>query len=74
VTCFLKEIQNGKCNSLVPIKVLGAHDLPRTMLSDHIEEWLFTHLEIERQERAANLGKNVEEVFQFSFLHLFTSI
>lgn len=55
-------MENGICKSLAPIKVFGACDLPRTMLSDHIEKWLFTRLEIEREERATNLGKMVEEV------------
>ncbi|XP_078148849.1 putative histone acetyltransferase HAC-like 3 isoform X1 [Carex rostrata] len=62
VTCFSTEMENGICKSLAPIKVFGACDLPRTMLSDHIEKWLFTRLEIEREERATNLGKVVEEV------------
>ncbi|KAJ4770380.1 histone acetyltransferase of the CBP family 12 [Rhynchospora pubera] len=62
VNCFLKEIENGQCESQAPIKVLGACDLPRTRLSDHIEKWLFTHLEIEREERATNSGKTIEEV------------
>lgn len=74
VTCFLKEIENGKCKSLAPVKVLGARDLPRTMLSDHIEKWLFTRLEIEREERATNLGKNIEEVGALFFISTIWSL
>ncbi|XP_073119874.1 histone acetyltransferase HAC1-like [Henckelia pumila] len=44
-----------------PIAV-GAQDLPRTLLSDHIEQRLFRSLEHERKQRAESLGKSPEEV------------
>jgi hypothetical protein len=42
--------------------VLGAKDLPRTVLSDHIEGRLFKRLREERQERATRDGKSFDEV------------
>lgn len=42
--------------------MLGAKDLPRTRLSDFIEERLFKRLEMERRERADSLGKRLEDV------------
>lgn len=41
---------------------MGASDLPRTMLSDHIEQRLFSRLEEERKDRARAAGKNFGEV------------
>ncbi|XP_075512705.1 histone acetyltransferase HAC1-like [Primulina tabacum] len=41
---------------------IGAQDLPRTMLSDHIEQRLFRSLERERKQRAESLGKSPGEV------------
>ncbi|KAG8384530.1 hypothetical protein BUALT_Bualt04G0127500 [Buddleja alternifolia] len=40
----------------------GAQDLPRTMLSDHIEQRLFSNLERERKQRANLEGRSPEEV------------
>jgi E1A/CREB-binding protein len=42
--------------------VLGAKDLPITILSDHIEDRLFKRLKQERQDRAAAAGKSYDEV------------
>jgi len=42
--------------------VPGAKDLPRTVLSDHIEERLFQRLKEERQNRANKCGKKFDEV------------
>lgn len=41
---------------------LGAKDLPRTKLSDHIELRLFKSLDRERKERAKLSGKSPTEV------------
>ncbi|KAH0754061.1 hypothetical protein KY290_024331 [Solanum tuberosum] len=58
--CRLKEIEAGEHVSL-PVSI-GAQDLPRTMLSDHIEQRLFTRLELERNERAKLSGHDANEV------------
>ncbi|CAA6662393.1 unnamed protein product [Spirodela intermedia] len=60
--CYMQEVERGERAPLPPNAVLGAKDLPRTLLSDHIEQRLFTRLKHERQERARSLGKNVDEV------------
>ncbi|XP_078439698.1 histone acetyltransferase of the CBP family 1 isoform X2 [Wolffia australiana] len=60
--CYMKEVENGERSPLPPNTVLGAKDLPRTLLSDHIEQRLSVRLKFERLERARSLGKNVEEV------------
>ncbi|KAG9145913.1 hypothetical protein Leryth_025410 [Lithospermum erythrorhizon] len=58
-SCRLQEIKIGKH---MPRPPLGAKDLPRTKLSDHIELRLHSLLKEERQERAMSLGKCVDEV------------
>ncbi|XP_020572493.1 histone acetyltransferase HAC1-like [Phalaenopsis equestris] len=60
--CCLRDIENGVREPLLRRLVVGAKELPRTKLSDHIEEWLFMRLRDERQERAKKLGKNINEV------------
>ncbi|XP_019195482.1 PREDICTED: probable histone acetyltransferase HAC-like 1 isoform X2 [Ipomoea nil] len=57
--CRLKEIEYGEH---VPFPAIGARDLPRTNLSDHIEDRLFRLLEQEKEQRAKLLGKNLDEV------------
>ncbi|XP_027770128.1 probable histone acetyltransferase HAC-like 1 isoform X1 [Solanum pennellii] len=58
--CCLKEIEAGEH---VPLPVsIGAQDLPRTMLSDHIEQRLFRSLKLERNERAKLSGQDADEV------------
>ncbi|KAL3526686.1 hypothetical protein ACH5RR_011342 [Cinchona calisaya] len=58
--CRLEEIKNGEH---VPLpSAFGAKDLPRTKLSDHIEERLFRQLKREREERAKFLSKDFDEV------------
>ncbi|WOL13825.1 putative histone acetyltransferase HAC-like 1 isoform X1 [Canna indica] len=60
--CYVKEIEIGERKPLPQSAVLGAKDLPRTILSDHIEQRLFKRLKQEKMDRARQLGKNVEEV------------
>eukprot|EP01018_Ginkgo_biloba_P007798 Gb_24654 [translate_table: standard] len=60
--CYVVEVERGERKPLPQSAVLGAKDLPRTHLSDHIEQRLFRRLRQERQERARTLGKSYEEV------------
>ncbi|KAL8136990.1 hypothetical protein V2J09_002991, partial [Rumex salicifolius] len=60
--CYIEEIENGERKPLPQSAVLGAKDLPRTILSDHIEQRLFKRLKYERQERARVQGKSIDEV------------
>ncbi|XP_043708765.1 histone acetyltransferase HAC1-like isoform X2 [Telopea speciosissima] len=60
--CYIKEIERGERKPLPQSAVLGAKDLPRTILSDQIEQRLFRRLKQERQERARLLGKSYDEV------------
>ena len=61
--CLIKEIETGKCVPLPKNGVLGAKDLPRTMLGDHIEQRLLRSLTREKEERAKAEGKNLDEVY-----------
>ncbi|KAK6129097.1 hypothetical protein DH2020_037170 [Rehmannia glutinosa] len=58
--CRLVEIE-AKNHVSIP-SAFGARDLPRTKLSDHIEQRLFRSLEKERKQRADALGKSPGEV------------
>ncbi|KAF6162698.1 hypothetical protein GIB67_022357 [Kingdonia uniflora] len=60
--CYIGEIENGQRKPLPQSAVLGAKDLPKTILSDHIEQRLFRRLRHERQERARSVGKTADEV------------
>ncbi|KAL4652178.1 hypothetical protein ACB092_01G214600 [Castanea dentata] len=60
--CLIKEIETGNCVPLPKNGLLGAKDLPRTMLSDHIEQRLLRSLTREKEERAKAEGKNLDEV------------
>ncbi|PIA36961.1 hypothetical protein AQUCO_03100008v1 [Aquilegia coerulea] len=60
--CYIGEIERGERKPLPQNAVLGAKDLPRTILSDHIEQRLFRRLRQERQDRARLHGKNFDEV------------
>ncbi|KAJ9567631.1 hypothetical protein OSB04_003597 [Centaurea solstitialis] len=60
--CYVDEIERGERMPLPQNAVLGAKDLPRTILSDHIENRLFAKLKQERLERARFHGKSYDEV------------
>nr|ASU54197.1 histone acetyltransferase [Hevea brasiliensis] len=60
--CYISEIERGDRKPLPQSAVLGAKDLPRTILSDHIEQRLFRRLKQERQERARIQVKSYDEV------------
>ncbi|CAA2981094.1 histone acetyltransferase HAC1-like isoform X1 [Olea europaea subsp. europaea] len=60
--CYIEEVERGERMPLPQSAVLGAKDLPRTILSDHIEQRLFRRLKFERQERARLQGKSYDEV------------
>ncbi|CAA7407437.1 unnamed protein product [Spirodela intermedia] len=60
--CYIQEIERGERMPLPQSAVLGAKDLPRTILSDHIEQYLFKRLKQEKMERAKHLGKSVDEI------------
>ncbi|GJT32499.1 putative histone acetyltransferase chromatin regulator PHD family protein [Tanacetum coccineum] len=57
--CRLTDIEDGKW---VPQTLLRAKDLPRTNLSDHIEQRLFTRMKQEREEKAKSQGTELENV------------
>ncbi|KAG6550989.1 hypothetical protein Mapa_007604 [Marchantia paleacea] len=60
--CCMLEIERGERKPLLSSAVLGAKDLPKTFLSDHLEQRLARKLKQERIDRARALGKNVDEV------------
>ncbi|KAJ7962646.1 histone acetyltransferase HAC1-like [Quillaja saponaria] len=60
--CYVQEVERGERKPLPQNAVLGAKDLPRTILSDHIEQRLFRRLKQERQDRARVQGKSYDEV------------
>nr|CAB3448804.1 unnamed protein product [Digitaria exilis] len=60
--CYVDEVKCGLRKPLPQSAVLGAKDLPRTVLSDHIEDRLFKRLKQEKQDRAAAAGKNIDEI------------
>ncbi|KAK4269630.1 hypothetical protein QN277_022761 [Acacia crassicarpa] len=60
--CYIQEVERGERTPLPESAVLGAKDLPRTILSDHLEQRLFGRLKYERQERARLQGKSYDEV------------
>lgn len=60
--CYMAEIERGERTPLPQSAVLGAKDLPRTILSDHIEQRLFRRLKQERLDRAKAQGKSYDEV------------
>ncbi|XP_074296793.1 histone acetyltransferase HAC1-like [Silene latifolia] len=60
--CYILEVERGERTPLPQSAVLGAKDLPTTVLSDHIEKRLFKRLRHERLERARSQGKSYDEV------------
>ena len=60
--CLMEEVERGERKPLPQSAVLGAKDLPRTLLSDHIEQRLVKRLKQERHERARAQGKSFDEV------------
>ncbi|KAL3624661.1 hypothetical protein CASFOL_031329 [Castilleja foliolosa] len=60
--CYIEEVERGERVPLPQSAVLGAKDLPRTILSDHLEQRLFAKLKQERLERARVQGKSYDEV------------
>ncbi|WCJ25417.1 Histone acetyltransferase HAC12 [Euphorbia peplus] len=61
--CCLEEIRNGEYMMLSPkASVFFAKDLPRTLLSDYIEQRLFRRLQQEKEDTANFLGKKLNEV------------
>ncbi|XP_078153512.1 putative histone acetyltransferase HAC-like 1 isoform X2 [Carex rostrata] len=60
--CYIEEVETGERKPLPQSAMLGAKDLPRTILSDHIENRLFKRLKQERQDRANHFGKSFDEV------------
>ncbi|KAG4911888.1 hypothetical protein JHK82_052477 [Glycine max] len=63
--CRLKEIGNGMHAPLPKTAAMfSANDLPRTMLSDHIESRLFKRLWQEDEDWAKAGYKNLDEVFE----------
>ncbi|GER33598.1 histone acetyltransferase [Striga asiatica] len=60
--CYIEEVERGERMPLPQSAVLGAKDLPRTNLSDHLEQRLFAKLKQERQDRARVQGKAFDEV------------
>ncbi|KAK1268010.1 Histone acetyltransferase HAC12 [Acorus gramineus] len=60
--CYIQQLENGERTPLPPKELLGAKDLPRTKLSDHLEQRLQRKLDDDRSKRAEALGKDFSEV------------
>lgn len=63
--CYIQEVERGERKPLPQSAVLGAKDLPKTILSDQIEERLFKKLKQERLDRAKAQGKTYDQVLLF---------
>ncbi|KAL9226567.1 hypothetical protein vseg_002364 [Gypsophila vaccaria] len=62
--CHLEDLGTGKRMTLPRTTSLDASNLPRTLLSDHLEQRLSRRLKLEREERAKAAEKSPEEVPQ----------
>lgn len=60
--CCAQQMEGGERDPLPPTAVLGAKDLPTTVLSDKLEARLQERLRAERIERAGLEQRTVEEV------------
>ncbi|XP_042009442.1 histone acetyltransferase HAC1-like [Salvia splendens] len=60
--CYMAEVEMGERAPLPQSAVLGAKDLPRSHLSDHLEQRLIVKLKQERLERARMQGKSYDEI------------
>jgi len=67
--CCCIEMERGERKPLPSSAVLGAKDLPKTLLSDHLEQRLTRKLKEERAERAKAQGKSLHEVLACAFLY-----
>lgn len=72
--CYIIEVERGERKPLPQSAVLGAKDLPRTCLSDHIEVRLDRVLKDDRQKRAEREGKSYDEVSELSCVLITTAI
>ncbi|MED6136920.1 hypothetical protein PIB30_060220 [Stylosanthes scabra] len=61
--CRIKDIENGTHVPSPKSAIYGAKDLPRTMLSDHIEKRLFKRLLQEREEWEKEKGFSAPDEF-----------
>ncbi|KAL6538521.1 hypothetical protein OROGR_012509 [Orobanche gracilis] len=66
--CRIKDIENGVHVPLPKTAYFGAKDLPRTMLSDHIEDRLFKILMQERADKAKVEGNNNSDEKYYTML------
>lgn len=60
--CCLEELESEIRMPLPRSTAFDASNLPRTLLSDHLEQRLFSRLKQEREDRAKAAEKTVEEV------------
>ncbi|XP_041993382.1 histone acetyltransferase HAC1-like isoform X2 [Salvia splendens] len=60
--CYMAEVEMGERAPLPQSAVLGAKDLPRSHLSDHLEQRLIVKLKQERLDRSRHQGKSYDEV------------
>ena len=58
--CLLKEMESGHCRS--NNASFGAKDLPKTKLSNHIEQRLFRRIKEDREARVKLAGNCFNEV------------